>query len=211
MKNTGFGRTNPVATGPEVIVMKFGGSSLATEELRKTALERVKDEMRNGKRPVIVVSAMGRRPDPYATDTLLGLAAAKVGANRDLLASAGESISAAVFATLLEKNGIQARAMTGPQAGIHTDKRHGEARIVRVDPNPVRSRLDAGLTPVVAGFQGLSPDGSITTLGRGGSDLTAVALAHALGNARCEIGGRLCQAEVAHGLRQHIAHAHAGI
>ncbi len=188
MKNADFGRMNSAATGAgEVVVMKFGGSSLATEELRKTALERVKDEMRNGKRPVIVVSAMGRRPDPYATDTLLGLASAKVGANRDLLASAGESISAAVFATLLEKNGIQARAMTGPQAGIHTDKRHGEARIVRVDPNPVRSRLDAGLTPVVAGFQGLSPDGSITTLGRGGSDLTAVALAHALGNARCEI------------------------
>lgn len=188
MKNADFGRMNSAATGPgEVVVMKFGGSSLATEELRKTALERVKDEMRSGKRPVIVVSAMGRQPDPYATDTLLGLAAAKVGANRDLLASAGESISAAVFATLLEKNGIQARAMTGPQAGIHTDKRHGEARIVRVDPNPVRSRLDAGLTPVVAGFQGLSPDGSITTLGRGGSDLTAVALAHALGNARCEI------------------------
>jgi aspartate kinase len=186
--STEFGRGNSIAAGAgEVIVMKFGGSSLATEELRATAVERVKDEMRNGKRPVIVVSAMGRRPDPYATDTLLALASAKVGANRDLLASAGESISAAIFATLLEKSGIQARAMTGPQAGIHTDKRHSEARIVRVDPNPVRSRLDAGLTPVVAGFQGLSPDGSITTLGRGGSDLTAVALAHALGNARCEI------------------------
>jgi aspartate kinase len=187
VKKAEFGRMNAAGAGAgEVIVMKFGGSSLATEKLRAIALERVKDELRNGKRAVIVVSAIGRRPDPYATDTLLGLTSAKVGANRDLLASCGESISAAIFATLLEQNGIQARAMTGPQAGIHTDKRHGEARIVRVDPNPVRSRLDAGLTPVVAGFQGLSPDGSITTLGRGGSDLTAVALANAL-EARCEI------------------------
>ena len=171
----------------EIVVMKFGGSSLATDELRRTAVQRVKDEIEAGKQPVIVVSAIGRQPDPYSTDTLLGLAPGRVGANRDLLASCGESISAAIFASLLEAEGIPARAMTGAQAGIHTDKRHGDARVVRTDPLPVRARLSSGITPVIAGFQGISPDGAITTLGRGGSDLTAVALATALGNVRCEI------------------------
>ncbi|MBV8081527.1 MAG: aspartate kinase [Candidatus Eremiobacteraeota bacterium] len=171
----------------DLVVMKFGGSSLATPQLRDIAVQRVKDEISKGMKPIIVVSAIGRAPDPYATDTLLELAPGRVSANRDLLASCGESISAAVFATLLEKAGISARAMTGSQAGIHTDKRHGNARIVRTDPNPVLGRLNAGVTPVIAGFQGLSPDGAITTLGRGGSDLTAVALAKALGSVRCEI------------------------
>jgi len=170
-----------------VIVMKFGGSSLATQALREVAVQRVKDEIAGGLQPVVVVSAIGRAPEPYSTDSLLGLAPARAGANRDLLAASGEAISAAVFAALLEQAGVPAQAMTGAQAGIHTDKRHGDARIVRTDPNPVRSRLNAGITPVIAGFQGVSPDGVITTLGRGGSDLTAVALANALGNVRCEI------------------------
>ncbi|HME82289.1 MAG TPA: aspartate kinase [Candidatus Eremiobacteraceae bacterium] len=174
-------------TAAEIVVMKFGGSSLATDELRRTAVQRVKEEIAAGKHPVIIVSAIGRRPDPYSTDTLLGLAPGRVGANRDLLASSGEAISAAIFASLLEEQGVPARAMTGGQAGIHTDKRHGDARIVRTDPLPVRARLGAGHVPVIAGFQGISPDGAITTLGRGGSDLTAVALATALGNVRCEI------------------------
>ncbi|MBV8172821.1 MAG: aspartate kinase [Candidatus Eremiobacteraeota bacterium] len=177
------------ATGRKsrIVVMKFGGSSLATPALRDIAVQRVKNEIANGLQPVVVVSAMGRAPEPYSTDSLLGLAPARAGANRDLLAASGEAISAAVFATLLESAGVSARALTGAQAGIHTDKRHGDARIVRTDPNPVLARLNAGLTPVIAGFQGVSPEGAITTLGRGGSDLTAVALAGALGNVRCEI------------------------
>ena len=171
----------------EVVVMKFGGSSLASDELRRLAADRVAAEIAAGKRPVVVVSAMGRLPAPYATDTLLELAPDADGANRDLLLSSGESISAGVFASLLQARGIRSIALTGAQAGIHTDKRYGDAHITRVDPAFVRAQLHAGITPVVAGFQGVAADGTITTLGRGGSDLTAMALAGALGNVRCEI------------------------
>jgi len=171
----------------DVVVMKFGGSSLASEELRRVAARRVADEIEAGKRPVVVVSAIGRLPSPYATDTLLELAPDADGANRDLLLSSGESISAGVFAALLQSSGIRAVALTGAQAGIRTDKRHGDAQIVRVDTSFVTSQLAAGVTPVIAGFQGAAADGTITTLGRGGSDLTAMALAAALGNVRCEI------------------------
>lgn len=167
--------------------MKFGGSSLATNDLRRIAVERVIEQRNAGRWPVVVVSAMGRSPAPYATDTLLELGGQADGPNRDLLLSCGETISAATFASLLEARSIPALALTGPLAGIHTDKSHGAARITHVDPDAVQTQLERGITPVVAGFQGIAPDGTITTLGRGGSDLTAVALAAALGNVRCEI------------------------
>jgi len=174
-------------TTTDVVVMKFGGSSLATEDLRVLAVRRVIEHIESGKRPAVVVSAMGRLPAPYATDTLLALAPGAGVANLDLLLSCGESMSAAVFAGLLEARGVKAQALTGAQAGIFTEKRHGDARILRVEPQLVRELLEAGVTPVIAGFQGMAPDGSVTTLGRGGSDLTAVAIAAALGNASCEI------------------------
>ena len=179
----------PISPDPagELVVMKFGGTSLASDELRRLAARRVADEIAAGKRPVVVVSAMGRQPAPYATDTLLELAPGADGPNRDLLLSSGESISAGVFAALLQSLGIRAIAVTGAQAGIHTDNRHGDARITSVDPTSVRAKLREGFTPVIAGFQGTAADGAVTTLGRGGSDLTAMALAGALGNARCEI------------------------
>ena len=174
-------------TDATVVVMKFGGSSLATEDLRVLAVRRVIEATESGKRPVVIASAMGRLPAPYATDTLLALAPGAGGANLDLLLSCGESMSAAVFAALLESRGVKALALTGAQAGILTEKRHGDARITRIEPKLVRELLDAGVAPVIAGFQGVAPDGSVTTLGRGGSDLTAVAIAAALGNAVCEI------------------------
>jgi len=181
------GAQQPRAAAREV-VMKFGGSSLATPELRALAVKRVRDKLAAGARPVIVVSALGRAPAPYATDTLLDLAPGiKGGPNRDLLLSCGETISASIFAALLESEGIPARALTGAQAGIHTDANHGDARVVAVEPDNLRTLLDAGVTPVVAGFQGIAEDGSVTTIGRGGSDLTAVVLARALGNVQCEI------------------------
>ena len=171
-----------------IVVQKFGGSSLATPELRAAALARVKEAIARGMRPVVVASAMGRHPSPYATDTLLNLVrGAQDGQNRDLLLACGEIISATTFAELLEGEGVPARALTGGQAGIVTDDSHGNARIRRVDPRPLRTLLEAGLVPVVAGFQGVTEDGSVTTLGRGSSDLTAVALARALGRAQLDI------------------------
>jgi aspartate kinase len=171
-----------------VVVHKFGGSSVSTPELREIAASRVGDAVRAGSHVVVVVSAMGRMPDPYATDTLLGLIGpARGGPNRDLLLAVGEMISAAVFAELLNSLGYSAQAMTGGQAGIITDDAFGDARILEVDPEPIRRALHAGIIPVVTGFQGASRSGAVTTLGRGGSDLTAVALGDALDAASVEI------------------------
>jgi len=171
-----------------VVVHKFGGSSVSTPELREIAASRVGDAVRAGSHVVVVVSAMGRLPDPYATDTLLGLIGpVRGGPNRDLLLAVGEMISAAVFAELLNSLGYRAQAMTGGQAGIVTDDAFGDARILEVDPEPIRRALHAGIIPVVTGFQGASRSGAVTTLGRGGSDLTAVALGDALDAASVEI------------------------
>lgn len=172
----------------QIVVQKFGGSSLATPPLRELAAQRVIEAIEAGRRPVVVTSAIGRHPDPYATDTLIELAPSpRHSPNVDLLLACGELISAAAFAELLEVRGIRACALSGGQAGIRTDNRFGEARIIRIDPQTIRRLLDAGITPVVAGFQGQTEIGEVTTIGRGGSDLSAVALAGALGDARCEI------------------------
>jgi aspartate kinase len=171
-----------------VVVLKFGGSSLATDELREIAASRVLDVVRRGDSPVVVCSAIGRAPDPYATDSLAGLLGpARSGPNRDLLLACGEAISCAVFAELLSSLGAPAQAMTGLQAGITTDDEFGDAEIVDVDPKPVREVLSRGVIPVVTGFQGGTRDFATTTLGRGGSDLTAVALGDALGAETVEI------------------------
>ncbi len=165
----------------ELVVQKFGGSSVSSPELREIAASRVLDARRRGADVVVVVSAMGRAPDPYATDTLLGLIGpVRGGPNRDLLLAVGEMISAAVFAELLCSLGAPAQAMTGGQAGILTDDNFADARILSVDPAPIRALLAKGVIPVVTGFQGKSRDGAVTTLGRGGSDLTGVALGDAL-------------------------------
>ena len=172
----------------EIVVQKFGGSSVSTPELREIAASRVLDAVRRGVGVVVVISAMGRAPEPYATDTLLGLIPpVRGGANRDMLLACGEMISAAVFAELLTSLGQPAQAMTGGQAGIRTDDNFGDARILAIDPAPLRDAVGRGIVPVVTGFQGFSPSAAITTLGRGGSDLTAVALGDALGAASVDI------------------------
>jgi len=167
-----------------VIVQKYGGSSVATAERIARVAERVAATARSS--PVaVVVSAMGD-----TTDDLLGLLrqlnpdppAREV----DMLLAAGEQISAALLAAALHARGVPAKALLGWQAGLHTDGVHRKARIAGVDPTRVRAVLAEGAVPVVAGFQGLHA-GEITTLGRGGSDTTAVALAAALGCPRCEI------------------------
>jgi aspartate kinase len=166
----------------KTVVQKFGGSSLATAELREIAASRVLEARSRGLSPVVVCSAMGRSPDPYATDTLLGLLGpSRTGPNRDLMLGCGELISSAVFAELLNTFGVVAQAMSGGQAGFFTDDAFGDANIAHVDPRNIFAALERGIIPVVAGFQGMNAGGALTTLGRGGSDLSAIALGHALG------------------------------
>jgi aspartate kinase len=168
-----------------VVVQKFGGSSVAdVEKVRKVA-ERVAAASREGRRVCVVVSAMGK-----TTDELLALArrisASPARRELDMLLTAGERISMALLAMALEDLGVPAVSFTGSQAGILTDERHASARIVEVRPVRVWEELDRGRVVIVAGFQGVSPRKEVTTLGRGGSDTTAVALAASLG-ADCEI------------------------
>jgi aspartate kinase len=168
------------------VVHKYGGTSVAQAQGRLAAAQQVAAARREGYAVVVVVSAMGRLGDPYATDTLLRLpqeeAPVPVPArDEDLLASCGEVISAVVFAQTLRGLGLEAVPLTGAQAGIYTDGTFGDAKIVRIDPDPTRSVLERGKVPVVTGFQGVTEDGEVTTLGRGGSDTTAAALGVALG------------------------------
>jgi aspartate kinase len=156
--------------------------------LREIAASRVLEARARGASPVVICSALGRAPEPYATDSLLGLLGpSRGGPNRDLLLSCGESIACAIFAELLTSWGADAQAMTGAQAGILTDDAFGDAKILHVDPANVRHVLERGIIPVIAGFQGATSDGAVTTLGRGGSDLSAIALGDALGSEAVEI------------------------
>jgi len=167
------------------VVQKFGGSSVAdAEKLRKVA-ERVKARSSAGWHVVVVVSAMGD-----TTDELLGLAK-KVSADPprrelDMLLTCGERISMALLSMALHELGVRAISFTGSQSGIITDDTHSQARIVEVRPGRIEEALNRGQVVIVAGYQGVSRNKEVTTLGRGGSDTTAVALAAALG-ADCEI------------------------
>jgi aspartate kinase len=141
-----------------------------------------------GVSPVVVCSALGRSPDPYATDSLLALLGpSRGGPNRDLLLSCGESIACAVFAELLTSWGADAQAMTGGQAGVITDGTFGDARVLRIEPRNILAALERGIIPVIAGYQGVTETGAVTTLGRGGSDLSAIELGSALGSEEVEI------------------------
>jgi aspartate kinase len=162
--------------------MKFGGTSVAEAEGRAAIVERVREEIADGYRPVLVVSAMGRKGAPYATDTLLGLVEGGDCAAHelDILMSVGETISAVVMQAALAAAGIAARALTGADAGIFTSADDAVAYITRIDTAYLHELLDEGVVPVVAGFQGMCDDGFIHTLGRGGSDTTACALGVAL-------------------------------
>lgn len=168
----------------EFCVQKFGGSSLRSAAVRSQAAHKVIEKAQSGVHPVVVVSAMGRSGDVFATDSLIDLV--KLAnpdpspQNLDLLLSCGEIISAVILAETIRQMGYQALAFTGWQAGILTDQSFGSARILSVDPEPLKKTASQGIISVVAGFQGWSSSGSITTLGRGGSDITAVALGAAL-------------------------------
>jgi len=170
-----------------LIVQKYGGSSVADAEGLKRVAKRIVETRKAGHEVVVVVSAMGD-----TTDELLDLAEQVVpiasGRELDMLLSAGERISMALLAMAIKSLGVEARSYTGSQAGMMTDAQHGSARIVDVTPRRVREALDDGAVAIVAGFQGFNRGtGDITTLGRGGSDTTAVALAAALSADVCEI------------------------
>lgn len=171
-----------------ILVQKFGGTSVASPELRLAATQHVQSAIADGFHVVVVVSAMGRRGDPFATDTLLSAVAndQHLTARRDLdiLLSCGEAISSVVFAAQLRNHGIDAAVLSGQQAGIITDSHYGEARIREIRPKRILSELESGRVVVVMGFQGVTEEGDVTTLGRGGSDTTATALGVAL-NAEC--------------------------
>jgi aspartate kinase len=171
----------------DIIVQKFGGTSLASEEGRLAAVRHVEAALLEHQKVVVVVSAMGRQGDVYATDTLIGVIGdATYAARRDLdiLMSCGEAISAVTFATLLRRHGHEVTVLNGLQAGIVTDAQYGDARILDIRPQRIMEALEASHVVVVMGFQGATLGGDITTLGRGGSDTTAAALGAAL-QAKC--------------------------
>ncbi len=167
------------------VVAKYGGSSLATPQHILGIAEHIAEQRRDGTPLVVVVSAMGD-----TTDDLIKLASqvTKVPDARelDLLMATGELVSAALLVMALQDRGVAAISLSGPQAGILTDGSHGRARITGVEPSRVRQELDNGRVVVVAGFQG-STGNEVATLGRGGSDTSAVALAITLGADRCDI------------------------
>ena len=178
-----------VSARKPIVVMKFGGTSVADESGRAALAARVHQAVDNGRAPVVVVSAMGRHGAPYATDTLIGLVADLPADEReaDMLASVGEVVSAVVVAHELRASGLDAMAFTGPEAGIVTDGVAGSSSVTEVFPGGLFEAIDAGRIPVVAGFQGMSEDGRTTTLGRGGSDTSACALGVALSAEEVEI------------------------
>src|SRR5260370_6592775 len=162
------------------VVQKFGGSAVADATKLGRVADRVAETVRADRRVVVVVSAMGK-----TTDELLALARAvtETPSRRelDMLLSTGERISMALLAMALESRGLQAISFTGSQSGILTNDRHSGARIIEVRPVRIEDELERGKVVIVAGFQGMSYKREITTLGRGGSDTTALALAAALG------------------------------
>lgn len=162
----------------KIAVLKFGGTSVANAEARQYAAERIRKFLQDGYRVVTVVSAMGRKGMPYATDTLLSLISENAEPEcKDLLMSCGETISASIFADVLCNAGIDAVPMSAVTAGIYTDGTAQNANITKVDTDAIRSVLEQKKVTVITGFQGISLSRRINTLGRGGSDTSAVVLA----------------------------------
>ena len=174
-----------------IIVMKFGGSSVRSEKSRGQVIKHIRTHAESVKKLVVIVSAMGRKGEPYATDTLIALLK-DLGepvnpAELDEVMSIGETLSSAFFSHLLSQNGLPAEAFTGRQAGILTDDNPGNAEILEINPTRILKTLNQGKIAVVAGFQGVTAAGDVRTLGRGGSDTSAVALGSALNAERVEI------------------------
>jgi len=171
-----------------VVVQKYGGSSLADAEHIHNVADRIQARRDDGVDVIVVVSAMGD-----STDELISLSEAVAGGTQpdaremDTLLSTGELVSSTLMAMALKARGCDSISLSGIQAGIKTDAVHGSARIADINTDRIRTELNQGRIVIVAGFQGLAESGDITTLGRGGSDTTAVALAVAVDAERCEV------------------------
>ncbi|MDW7661002.1 MAG: aspartate kinase [Bacillota bacterium] len=163
-----------------IIVQKFGGTSVANAETRRAVLRQVSKARYEGHQVVVVVSAMGRKGDPYATDTLLDLLE-EIGPvasprKNDLIMSCGEIISSALLSHYLDSSGIPSEPLTGFQAGIETTEEFNNSEVININISKIMEVLEQGKVPVIAGFQGITKSGEITTLGRGGGDTAAVAI-----------------------------------
>ncbi|WP_227766561.1 aspartate kinase [Zhaonella formicivorans] len=174
-----------------ILVQKYGGSSVATEEARQQVAAKIIAAKQEGYSLVVVVSAIGRQGAPYATDTLISLATKSnpelSQRELDLVMSCGEIISGVILAGTLQGMGYKSVCFTGAQAGIITDNQYGDARVVKIDTKRIVNALKDDYIVIVTGFQGVTADGEITTLGRGGSDTTASALGVALDAEAIEI------------------------
>ena len=175
----------------KIVIQKFGGTSVSTKENREKVMAKVKESIDNGYSPVVVVSAMGRKGSPYATDTLLSLVNENfIKENKlaaDLLMCCGEIISSVVMSSDMSSKNIDAFPMTGGQAGVITNKNFGEATLISTNEKEILDVISQGRVPVVTGFQGITENGYFTTLGRGGSDTTASILGVMLDAERIEI------------------------
>lgn len=175
----------------KIIVQKFGGTSVSSDERRNQVVAKVKKAIEDGYSPVVVVSAMGRKGAPYATDTLLSLVENEFKkCNKqasDMLMCCGEIISSVVMSNALYEAGISAVPLTGGQAGIITNDSFTKAQFIDSDNKLIMEIIESGKVPVVTGFQGITKDGFFTTLGRGGSDTSACILGVALEAEEIEI------------------------
>lgn len=175
----------------KIIVQKFGGTSVSSDERRKQVVLKVKGAIESGYSPVVVVSAMGRKGAPYATDTLLSLVEEEFKKSNkqasDMLMCCGEIISSVVMSNALYEAGISAVPLTGGQAGIITNNSFTEAQFLNSETKLIKEIIKSGKVPVVTGFQGITEEGYFTTLGRGGSDTSACILGVALGAEEIEI------------------------
>ncbi len=165
-----------------MIVQKFGGVAMKDKQSRKLCIEHIKNGLKEHQNVIVVVSAIGRGSDPYSTDSLLQLtdAFSSSKAASDLAASCGELIAAAVISAELEQEGVPNRVLHGIQAGIWTAGNFGDGTIVDIDPAMITDSLSQTGCVVIPGFQGINENGQVMTIGRGGSDLTAIALGAAL-------------------------------
>ena len=174
-----------------IVVKKFGGNTLNKTNSKELLLKIAKESFEKEEFPIIVVSALGRKENPYSTDGLLEiLDTYHVKVNdreKDLLMSCGEIISAVVVSGFLNSLDIKTKVLTGPQAGIKTSEDHLEAKIISIDSKVINGLIKSNTIPIITGFQGLNEKNDITTLGRGGSDITAIALGASLNAIRVEI------------------------
>lgn len=175
----------------KIIVQKFGGTSLTSEEKRNVVIDKIENCLKRGFFPVVVVSAIGRSGDPYATDTLMNFSKScsteSTSRDLDLLISCGEIISSVMISTALKSRGHKSVALTGWQAGIITDNNFGNAKVLRVDTKYIYKYINDNIIPVITGFQGITAEGDVTTLGRGGSDTTGCIIGEALKSEVVEI------------------------